>query len=207
MMLPRIKALGLRPYTPVWREMRHFTDNRGRNDPDEIWVVTHPPVFTLGQAGKGEHLLQPGDIPVVKTDRGGQVTYHGPGQLIIYLLLDLRRYQLGVRDYVTLIETGITDFLALYGVRGETDRKAPGVYVGAKKIASLGLRIRRGCSYHGVSLNLKMDLEPYSRINVCGYPGLEVTQLADWVTDLPKTSVLSTQVVNCLVERLKVLLK
>lgn len=199
---PLVRYLGLQPYPQTWREMREFTDLRGIGDPDQIWVVRHAPVFTLGQAGKEEHLLAPGDIPVVKSDRGGQVTYHGPGQLVIYLLLDLRRYRLGVRDFVSLIETSIIDFLAIHGVKGRADPQAPGVYVGEKKIASLGLRIRRGCSYHGLSLNLDMDLEPYSRINVCGHPGLGVTQLTDLVKGLPDQSVLSEQLVNCLLERL-----
>ena len=199
---PLVRYLGVQPYAQTWREMREFTDLRNNNDPDQIWMVNHPPVFTLGQGGKEEHLIAPGDIPVVKSDRGGQVTYHGPGQLVIYLLLDLRRYRLGVRDFVSLIESSIIDFLAIHGVKGRADPQAPGVYVDEKKIASLGLRIRRGCSYHGLSLNLDMDLEPYSRINVCGYPGLGVTQLADWVEDLPEQRVLTGQLVNCLLERL-----
>ena len=146
---------------------------------DEIWVLEHEPVFTLGQAGKLEHLLAPGDIPVVKTDRGGQVTYHGPGQMVIYPLLNLRRYKLGVRALVTLLEESIISLLAGFEISAEARSDAPGVYVDGAKVASLGLRIRKGCSFHGLSFNLEMDLEPFSRINVCGYQGLKVTQLSD----------------------------
>ncbi|MES9870228.1 MAG: lipoyl(octanoyl) transferase LipB [Sedimenticola sp.] len=174
-----LRHLGVQAYTPVWQQMQAFTDRRDRQTDDEIWLVEHPPVYTLGQAGKPEHLLEPGDIPVVKSDRGGQVTYHGPGQLVAYILLDLRRAGLGVRQLVTLIEQSIIDLLAGYGIESEARSDAPGVYVNGSKIAALGLRVRRGCSFHGLSLNVNMDLEPFSRINPCGYPGLQVTQLAD----------------------------
>jgi lipoyl(octanoyl) transferase len=157
--------------------MRRFTDERAAQTPDEIWLLEHPPVFTQGMNGKPEHLLAPGEIPVVQVDRGGQVTYHGPGQLMVYLLLDIRRRKLGVRHVVSAMEQAVIDLLADYGVRGEARQDAPGVYVAGEKIASLGLRVRRGCTYHGLSLNIDMDLSPFSRINPCGYAGLNVTQL------------------------------
>ena len=174
-----IRRLGLRSYEPVWREMQSFTDSRDAETADEIWFLEHMPIFTLGQAGRPEHLLTPGDIPVIKVDRGGQVTYHGPGQLIVYLLLDLRRRRMGVRPLVTLMEQSIVDLLGEYHISANTRTDAPGVYVGDKKVASVGLRVRRGCSFHGLSLNIDMDLEPFERINPCGYPGLEVTQLRE----------------------------
>lgn len=157
--------------------MKKFTDERSAETEDELWLVEHPPVFTLGQAGKREHILNPGDIAIVQSDRGGQVTYHGPGQLVGYLLIDLRRRRLGVRDLVSGIENALIDFLASQGIVAQARKEAPGVYVGAAKIAALGLRIRKGRSYHGFSLNVDMDLEPFTRINPCGYEGLEVTQL------------------------------
>lgn len=176
---PRIRQLGTRAYQPVWREMQQFTNTRNDSTRDEIWLLQHPPVFTLGQAGKPEHLLDPGDIPVVHTDRGGQVTYHGPGQLVAYLLLNLRHHRLGVRQLVNLIEQSIIDLLRDYQVDAAARPDAPGVYVTERKIAALGLRVRHGCSFHGLSLNVDMDLEPFSRINPCGYPDLEVTQLSE----------------------------
>lgn len=168
-------------YVPVWERMREFTANRDAATPDELWLLSHKPVFTQGQAGKPEHLLLPGDIPVVQIDRGGQVTYHGPGQLVVYLLLDVRRSALGVRELVEQIENSVIDVLAGFGIHGESQRKAPGVYVNGAKIAALGLRIRQGCSYHGLSFNIDMDLSPFRRINPCGYAGLEVAQLRDLV--------------------------
>lgn len=177
---PIIRQLGLQPYEAVWQRMQQFTNERTTETEDEIWLVEHPPVFTLGQAGKPEHLLNPGDIPIVASDRGGQVTYHGPGQLIAYLLIDIKRAHLGVRQLVTLIEKSIIDLLKSYDISAEAKPEAPGVYVDHKKIAALGLRIRQGRSYHGLSLNVNMDLEPFSRINPCGYPGLVVTQLSDF---------------------------
>ena len=176
---PILRRLGLRDYLPVWQAMQDFTDRRDAATPDELWLVEHPPVFTQGMNGKPEHLLEPGDIPVVPVDRGGQVTYHGPGQVIAYPLLDLRRRGLGVRELVQRLEFGIIDLLAGYGIEAVGRRDAPGVYVDGRKIASLGLRVRRGCSYHGLSLNVDMDLAPFDRINPCGYPGLEVTRTVD----------------------------
>jgi lipoyl(octanoyl) transferase len=164
-------------YVETWQAMRAFTDRRDDATPDQIWLLQHPPVFTQGQAGKPDHVLQPGNIPVVQTDRGGQVTYHGPGQLVAYLLLDLRRRGMGVRDLVDLIEHSVVAALAGYGIAAAGRRDAPGVYVGAEKIASLGLRVRRGCSYHGLALNVDMDLEPFGRINPCGYEGMAVTSV------------------------------
>jgi lipoyl(octanoyl) transferase len=184
----QVKSLGCQPYSKTWQAMQDYTNGRGPTSPDQLWLLEHPPVFTLGQAGKPEHLLNPGNIPVVNSDRGGQVTYHGPGQLIAYLLLDLRRAHLGVRALVTLLETTVISLLAGYGIKANARKDAPGVYVESAKLASLGLRVRKGCSYHGLSLNVDMDLEPFSRINPCGYPGLQVTQLADLgiETDLPR---------------------
>ena len=174
-----VRRLGLRDYEPVWRDMQAFTDHRGPKTPDEVWLVEHPPAFTLGLAGKPEHVLDPGEIPVIPTDRGGQVTYHGPGQLVAYVLFDLRRAGLGVRQLVSRLEESVVDLLAEYRIHGDARPDAPGVYVDGRKIASLGLRIRRGASYHGLALNVDMDLSPFARINPCGYPGLAVTQLAD----------------------------
>ena len=174
----RLRRLGLADYEPVWREMQAFTDRRDEHSGDELWLVQHPPVFTQGQAGKAEHLLAPGDIPVIQVDRGGQVTYHGPGQIVAYPLVDLRRKGIGVRDFVHRIEEAIIRVLANYGVRGERVAGAPGIYVDGDKIASLGLRVRRGCTFHGLAFNIDMDLEPFQRINPCGYAGLRVTQLS-----------------------------
>jgi len=174
-----IHQLGLRDYEPVWREMQRFTDQRDQNTPDELWLVEHPPVFTLGLNGKEEHLLATGDIPIVAIDRGGQVTYHGPGQQVVYLLVDLKRNKLGIRPMVERIEQSVIRLLADYNITARSRRDAPGVYVGEKKIAALGLRVRRGCTYHGLALNVRMDLEPFTRINPCGYPGMKVIQLAD----------------------------
>ena len=169
--------MGLRDYETVWHEMQHFTDTRTADTPDEIWLLEHPPVFTLGLNGKREHILDPGDIPVVKCDRGGQVTYHGPGQLIAYLLLDMRRHQLGVKALVSKIEQAVIELLAEHHIHGQRRDGAPGIYVDGAKIAALGLRIRKGCSYHGLSLNVDMDLAPFSRINPCGFEGLATDQL------------------------------
>jgi len=170
-----VRNLGLREYLPTWQAMREFTDARSDQTRSELWIVEHPPVFTQGQAGKAEHLLTPGDIPVVQTDRGGQVTYHGPGQLVIYLLVSLREAELGIRRLVGLMEQSIIGLLDAYGIVAESRADAPGVYVDGRKIASLGLRVRRGCTYHGLALNVSNDLEPFRRINPCGYAGLEVT--------------------------------
>ena len=176
-----VRELGVQAYEPVWHAMQDFTNQRTADTADELWLVQHPPVFTQGQAGKAEHLLLPGDIPVVQVDRGGQVTYHGPGQLVAYPLVDVRRLGLGVRELVSRIEQSLIDLLASYGVRAEARADAPGVYVNGAKIASLGLRIRHGRSFHGLALNVDMDLQPFQRINPCGYAGLAMTQLADHV--------------------------
>lgn len=174
-----VRHLGRRDYAEVFAEQRAFTDSRGADTPDELWFLQHDPVFTQGQAGKAEHLLMPGGIPVVQSDRGGQVTYHGPGQIVVYLLMDLRRLGYSIRSLVTRIEQSLVDTLAAYGIAAAADPKAPGVYVDGAKIASLGLRVRQGCSYHGLSLNVDMDLEPFSRINPCGYQGLRMTQVRE----------------------------
>lgn len=165
-------------YEPVWRAMQAFTDARDTSTPDEIWLVEHPPVFTQGQAGRAEHLLAPGDIPVIQVDRGGQVTYHGPGQIVAYTLIDIKRLALGVRELVTGIETAILVVLDSYGVRAQRLAGAPGIYVEGVKIASLGLRVRRGKSFHGLALNVDMELEPFQRINPCGLQGMQVTNLS-----------------------------
>jgi len=174
-----VRDLGRQPYVPVWRAMQRFTDARNDDTPDELWVVEHAPVFTLGQAGKPEHVLAPGDIPVVKVDRGGQVTYHGRGQIVVYPLLRLPRLGIGVRDYVCRIEQAIIDTLAEWNIGAERQEGAPGVYVAGAKIAALGIRVRRGCTFHGLAFNVAMDLEPFRRINPCGYRGLQVTTVVD----------------------------
>lgn len=173
-----IRRLGRVEYEPTWRAMQHFTEERGPATTDEIWLLEHPPVFTLGMAADRSHLLSPGDIPVVQTDRGGQVTYHGPGQLIAYALLDLRRLGLNVRDLVTRLEQSVIDLVREHGIEARGRRDAPGVYVQGCKLASIGMRIRRGCSYHGLALNVDLDLSPFARINPCGMANLEVTSLA-----------------------------
>jgi lipoyl(octanoyl) transferase len=174
-----VRWLGRVDYEPTWRAMQQVTDHRRPGDADQVWFLEHPPVFTQGMNGRAEHLLRTGDIPVVQIDRGGQVTYHGPGQLVAYPLLDLRRLQMGVRQLVTAIERSISALASNHGIEAAGRRDAPGVYVGARKLASLGLRVRRGASYHGLALNVDMDLEPFMRINPCGYAGLQMTQLAD----------------------------
>lgn len=175
-----VRHLGLQPYEPVSQAMHDFTDMRDDTTPDEIWLVEHLPVFTQGQAGKAEHLLMTGDIPVIQSDRGGQVTYHGPGQQVMYVLLNLKRRKLGVRELVTLLEQTVVNTLAEYGIDAHPRADAPGVYVGEMKICSLGLRIRKGCSFHGLALNINMDLTPFQRINPCGYAGMEMTQMRQW---------------------------
>ncbi len=183
-----VRHLGLQPYEPVSQAMHDFTDSRDDSTPDEIWLVEHLPVFTQGQAGKAEHLLMTGDIPVIQSDRGGQVTYHGPGQQVMYVLLNLKRRKLGVRELVTLLEQTVVNTLAEYGIDAHPRADAPGVYVGEMKICSLGLRIRKGCSFHGLALNINMDLAPFQRINPCGYAGMEMTQVRHWVeTATPET--------------------
>lgn len=175
-----VKKLGRVDYEPTWQAMQAFTAGRSAETQDELWIIEHPPVYTLGQAGKPEHILQDTNIPIIKIDRGGQVTYHGPGQVVIYLLLDLSRLKIKVRELVTAIEQAIIDFLLSEGISAERRAGAPGVYVGEAKIAALGLKIKNGCSYHGLSLNVDMDLSPFTAINPCGYAGLKVTQTKDF---------------------------
>jgi lipoyl(octanoyl) transferase len=175
----KVSDLGRRPYEPVWRAMQAFTDARDAATADELWLVEHDPVFTLGQAGRPEHVLAPGDIPVLHVDRGGQVTYHGPGQIVVYPLLDLKRLKIGVREYVCRIEQAVIDTLGEWNIEGRRREGAPGVYVNDAKVAALGIRVRRGCTFHGLAFNIAMDLEPFSRINPCGYAGLEVVSMAD----------------------------
>lgn len=182
---PVVRRLGLSDYLPTLEAMRSFTQGRDAETPDEIWLLEHPPVFTQGQAGKAEHILAAGDIPVVQAERGGQVTYHGPGQLVAYLMLDIRRRDMGVRDLVSAMERSLVETLASYGIVAAPRADAPGVYVGSAKIASLGLRIRRGCSFHGLALNVDMDMQPFQRINPCGYAGLAMTQMRDELTEGP----------------------
>jgi lipoyl(octanoyl) transferase len=178
-----LRELGLVDYEPTLEAMQQFTDSRNADSPDELWLLQHPRVFTQGQAGKAEHVLAPGDIPVIQVDRGGQVTYHGPGQWVLYLLVDIRRHKLGVRDLVDLIEQSIVQLLGEYAIDAAAKPDAPGVYVAGDKIAALGLRVRRGCSYHGLSLNVDMDLEPFERINPCGFEGLQVTSMVKLLPD------------------------
>jgi len=177
-----VTDLGLADYLKTWRAMTQFTNTRSEKTCDELWLVQHPPVFTLGQAGKSEHIINPENIPVVQCDRGGQVTYHGPGQLVAYPLLNLRRAKLGVRELVEKIEEVLIQTLSEYGIEAERKIGAPGVYVNDEKIAALGLRVRKGCSFHGMSLNVSMDLQPFKQINPCGFPGLSVVQMADQAT-------------------------
>ena len=175
-----VKRLGRQDYEPVWKAMHEFTDQRTEETRDEVWLVEHNPVFTQGQAGKAEHLINTGDIPVVQSDRGGQVTYHGPGQLVAYFLINLRRKKLGVRDLVTTIENLVINTLKAYNIDSAARPDAPGVYVAGKKVCSLGLRIRKGCSFHGLALNVNMDLTPFLRINPCGYEGMEMVQVSQF---------------------------
>ncbi|GAB2181123.1 lipoyl(octanoyl) transferase LipB [Denitratisoma sp. agr-D3] len=197
-----VRRLGRVDYAPTFRAMQDFTAARGEDTPDEIWLVEHPPVFTQGLAGKAEHLLRDVGIPVVQIDRGGQVTYHGPGQIVVYLLLDLRRRGFKVRELVHRMEQALIDCLATYGVAAQRKEGAPGVYVGEAKIAALGLRIKNGCSYHGLSLNVDMDLSPFKAINPCGYAGMEVIQLRD-LADPGKLADVQEKLLACLEEQLK----
>jgi len=175
-----IKNLGMRDYLQTWQEMKEFTTNRTPTTPDEIWLLEHPHVFTQGMSGKPEHVLNPGNIPIIQTDRGGQITYHGPGQLVGYVLLDLRRLKIGVKAYVSLIENSVIQLLANYNIEAHIKPGAPGVYVADSKICSIGLKISRGCSYHGIALNVNNDLEPFSRINPCGFQNLPITRISDF---------------------------
>ncbi|UTA48702.1 lipoyl(octanoyl) transferase LipB [Simiduia sp. 21SJ11W-1] len=202
-----VRWLGSVPYEPVWRTMSELTTERDDSTVDELWLLEHPPVFTQGQAGKAEHLLMPGDIPVVKVDRGGQVTYHGPGQLVGYPLIDIKRRGLGVRDLVTAIEQLVVDTVASYGVSAYPKADAPGVYVDlpgytGAKIASLGLRVRKHRSYHGLALNVDMDLAPFGRINPCGYQGLQMTQLADLSSQRPSVEAVAQQMATLFTRQL-----
>lgn len=197
---------GLQDYQLVWQQMRHFTDTRSATTPDEIWLLQHHPVFTLGQAGKAEHLLMASSIPVIKSDRGGQITYHGPGQLMVYLLIDLKRRHLALRDLVTLMEQSVIELLQTFNIAAYAKKSAPGVYVQQKaiehKIAALGLRVRRGCSYHGLALNIDMDLAPFQQINPCGYSGLAVCNLAELLPQAVAWSTLEKKLVDILTKRL-----
>jgi len=178
------RDLGLCDYQQTWQRMIAFTDARTESTPDEIWLLQHPPVFTQGLAGKAEHVLNAGDIPVIQADRGGQVTYHGPGQLVAYLLFDLRRLNIGIRQMVRLLEQSVVDLLAEYAIVASGRCDAPGVYVNDTKICSIGLRVRKGCTYHGIALNVTMDLEPFCRINPCGFKQLQMTQISQWVSEI-----------------------
>ncbi|MCB5307840.1 MULTISPECIES: lipoyl(octanoyl) transferase LipB [Yersinia] len=195
-MMPRLqqhkiilRQLGLQPYAPVSQAMHNFTEYRTDATADEIWLVEHQRVFTQGQAGKAEHVLMPGDIPVIQSDRGGQVTYHGPGQQVMYIMIDLKRAKMGVRQLVTAIENTVIQTLAKVGIESQARPDAPGVYVGQQKICSLGLRIRRGCSFHGLALNIAMDLEPFQRINPCGYAGMQMTQVSELKIGISVTDI------------------
>ncbi|MGD9108972.1 MAG: lipoyl(octanoyl) transferase LipB [Gammaproteobacteria bacterium] len=196
-----IKKIDQSDYQTIWQQMMDFTQNRVSNTPDEIWLVEHDPVFTQGQAGRPEHVLNPGDIPVVQTDRGGQVTYHGPGQLVVYPLIDLRRAKIGIKQYVGILEQTTIQLLAGYNIAAEIRDGAPGVYVKDAKICSIGLRVRRGCSYHGLALNVDMDLEPFSRINPCGFRKLAMTQIKDFVNDI-RISEVENKISKYLVENI-----
>lgn len=197
-----VRHLGLADYLPTLEAMRRLTDERDEQTADEIWLLQHPRVFTQGQAGKPEHLLAPGDIPVVQVERGGQVTYHGPGQLVAYLMLDLRRLDLGVRELVSAMELSLVDVLAGYGIEAAPKAEAPGVYVKDDKIASLGLRVRRGCSFHGLALNVDMDMTPFQRINPCGYAGLKMVQMKDLLATPPVFDEVAQRLEQALRQRL-----
>jgi len=197
------KHLGQVPYSETYAAQRAFTEARSAKTPDEVWLLEHPPVFTMGQAAKQEHVLAPGDIPIVQSDRGGQVTYHGPGQTVAYFLLDLKRLKFSIRDLVSLAEQVVLDCLASLGVVGQTKPGAPGVYVGDAKIASLGFRVRRGCSYHGLALNRSMTLEPFTRINPCGYQGLQVIDLASLGVEI-SADALEESLIKLINDRLRV---
>jgi lipoyl(octanoyl) transferase len=197
-----IKELGLKPYLPVWEEMKEFTAQRTKETPDECWLVEHPPVYTQGVAGKAVHVINSQEIPIVQSDRGGQVTFHGPGQIIAYVLVDLHRLRLGIKGLVNTLEQIIIQLLADYAIPATTRCKAPGVYVEDKKIASIGLRVKNGCTYHGIALNVDMDLSPFQGINPCGFAGLEMTQIRDFVPTVAFQEIQS-RLKNVLLERLK----
>jgi len=197
-----LRRLGQLDYESVWRDMQSFTLERGEETADEIWIVEHPPVYTLGLNGKREHLLNIANIPVIETDRGGQVTYHAPGQLVVYPLLDIERLKMGVREVVTLLEQTMITVLSQYGIKAMAKPEAPGVYVDDKKIGSVGLRVKRGCCYHGLSLNNNMDLSPFNDINTCGYPSLDVTQLSDFNINI-QTYELAVPVVHQILQAIE----
>ena len=190
-MSPKVRHLGKVDYQNTWQKMQDFTNTRQTDTDDELWFLQHPPVYTLGKNGKAEHVLKPSDIPVVNSDRGGQVTYHGPGQIVVYTMLDLNRLNIGVRQLVTVLEQTVIDLLASYGIDSSANPDAPGVYVNNAKIAALGLRVRKGCSFHGLALNVDMDIEPFTRINPCGFEGLEVTQLKNLVQGIKIETVVA----------------
>ena len=190
-MSPKVRHLGKVDYQNTWQKMQDFTNTRQADTDDELWFLQHPPVYTLGKNGKAEHVLSPSGIPVVNSDRGGQVTYHGPGQIVVYTMLDLNRLNIGVRQLVTVLEQTVIDLLASYGIDSSANPVAPGVYVNNAKIAALGLRVRKGCSFHGLALNVDMDIEPFTRINPCGFEGLEVTQLKNLVQGIKIETVVA----------------
>ena len=198
----RIKQLGLQDYESVWQAMKDFTQSRDESTQDELWVVEHPPVYTLGRNGKEEHILRDSNIPIVKVDRGGQVTYHGPGQLVVYLLIDLHRRKLGIRQLVTLIEDALVELLVNHHIKANSDKSAPGVYVNKKKIAALGLRVSKGRTSHGLSLNIDMDMSPFQNINPCGYQGLEVIQCKD-IGIAENMATLGAELIDILQNRLQ----
>ncbi len=197
----KLQQLGVQDYLSCWQSMQDFTEARNSSTQDEIWILEHSPVFTQGLNGQPEHLLEHSEIPLVKSDRGGQITYHAPGQLVVYTLIDLKRRQVGVRDLVSILEQAMIDALAQYGLSAQARKDAPGVYIHHKKIGSLGLRIKKGCSYHGLSLNNQMDMQPFSYINPCGYQGMQVTQLTEQGVNI-KTSELAVPVVHAIMQAL-----
>lgn len=196
-----IRMLGTQPYLPCWQAMQQFTQIRSEETSDEIWVLEHPPVFTQGQNGKSEHILEQGDIPIIQVDRGGQVTYHGPGQLVVYPLINLKKLNLNVRDMVSLLEQSVIQMLKDYQIDAYAKLKAPGIYIEEQKIGSIGLRIRRGCSYHGLALNINMDLSPFEKINPCGFSNLKMTQLSNFQPNIENKQI-SEKLLNYLTERL-----
>lgn len=193
--------LGTQPYEPVWQNLKNFTKNRVANTNDQIWLLEHEPVFTQGQAGKPEHILNSGQIPVIQSDRGGQVTYHGPGQLIVYVLVDILRKKINLRQFISNLEDSVIELLAIYNIPSESQAKAPGVYVNNAKICSVGLRVHKGRTYHGLSLNVNMDLEPFKQINPCGYPQLAMTQISD-LGGPSDINTVSTQLLNFLIKKI-----
>jgi lipoyl(octanoyl) transferase len=197
-----IKNFSVQKYDDCWEKMKQFTHSRSADTPDELWLLQHPAVFTLGVAGKKEHLLKTTDIPIVRSDRGGQVTYHGPGQLILYPLLDIKRLNLNTKELVCKLEKIIIQLLSQFSIHGHTSQGAPGVYVNEKKIASIGLRLRKGCSYHGIALNVNMSLKPFSLINPCGYPNLKMCQMSDFIPDI-NLSTIESQIIDAFIKEFR----